>query len=362
MPLPLIFIIPASLTIATGIVKSIEANVDMKDANNTNAKASAILENAKANLEMHRKACSKALEALGDKKIYTLNASIPRFIHAVEKIKNVELSETAGLKELDRFCIDKKAFSELKEMSGYVSSLLGGASAGVLSGALTAFGAWGAAGTLATASTGTAIAALHGAAATNATLAFFGGGSLAAGGLGMAGGAVVLGGLVTGPALAVMGFIIEAKASEQRERAYANLAEAERISEELALASLECDGIRRRCNMFYNLLIRLDAQFTPSVFKLQETCRKRGSDYRRFSNQEKKMVAATFSLAGAIKAVLDTPILSEDGKLTEESGRLLEEIPNAQKSARQALPVTCPKCGHNDIYARNFCSRCGTKL
>ena len=45
------------------------------------------------------------------------------------------------------------------------------------------------------ASTGTSIASLSGAAATNATLAFFGGGSLAAGGLGMAGGTAVLGGL-----------------------------------------------------------------------------------------------------------------------------------------------------------------------
>ena len=77
-------------------------------------------------------------------------------------------------------------------------------------GSLAAFGAYSAATTFATASTGTAIASLSGAAASNATLAFFGGGSLAAGGLGMAGGAAVLGGLVAGPALLVMGIIIGA--------------------------------------------------------------------------------------------------------------------------------------------------------
>ena len=60
--------------------------------------------------------------------------------------------------------------------------------------------------TFAAASTGTAIATLSGAAATNATLAFFGGGSLAAGGLGMAGGTAVLGGLVAGPALCVIDY------------------------------------------------------------------------------------------------------------------------------------------------------------
>jgi hypothetical protein len=46
--------------------------------------------------------------------------------------------------------------------------------------------------TLATASTGTAISSLSGAAATNATLAWLGGGSLASGGLGVAGGQAIL--------------------------------------------------------------------------------------------------------------------------------------------------------------------------
>lgn len=46
-----------------------------------------------------------------------------------------------------------------------------------------------------TAGTGTAISTLSGVAATRATLAVLGGGTLAAGGLGIAGGAVVLGGI-----------------------------------------------------------------------------------------------------------------------------------------------------------------------
>ena len=47
--------------------------------------------------------------------------------------------------------------------------------------------------TVGTASTGTAISSLSGVAARNATLAWLGGGTLAAGGLGIAGGAIVLG-------------------------------------------------------------------------------------------------------------------------------------------------------------------------
>ena len=57
-----------------------------------------------------------------------------------------------------------------------------------------------AAASLGTASTGTAISALSGAVATKATLAWLGGGALAAGGLGVAGGAVVLGAVGVGGA------------------------------------------------------------------------------------------------------------------------------------------------------------------
>lgn len=58
----------------------------------------------------------------------------------------------------------------------------------------------------ASASTGTAISTLAGAAATNATLAWFGGGSLVADGWGMAGGMKEA--AVTGANAAVAGFIV----------------------------------------------------------------------------------------------------------------------------------------------------------
>ena len=57
------------------------------------------------------------------------------------------------------------------------------------------------------ASTGTAISTLSGAAAWNATLAWFGGGAIAAGGGGMALGSLVLGGITILPALAIGGFL-----------------------------------------------------------------------------------------------------------------------------------------------------------
>lgn len=70
---------------------------------------------------------------------------------------------------------------------------------GGLAGGTIALGAWGLVSLIGSASTGTAISSLSGIAATNATLAWFGGGSLATGGAGMAGGFWVLGGIVAAP-------------------------------------------------------------------------------------------------------------------------------------------------------------------
>ena len=327
MPLPLIPIIIAAGTGALGIGKGIEAAIDNKDANDYNSKANDTLSKAKDSLELSRKASNTALETLGGKKLFVLDKSISRFVTSFEKLKNVQLEDSTGMDELNKFRFDKQTAAELKEMSGYASSILGGTMAGALAGSLAAFGAYSAVATFATViGSTTAIGSLSGAALTSATLAFLGGGSLAAGGLGMAGGMVVLGGLVAGPALAIMGFIVGAKASENLDNAKSNYAEAKKIAEELQVAAILCNGIRRRSYMFDRLLMRLDALFFPLVFGMETIIAEKGDDWNKFSNEDKHIVAVAAAVAKAIKTVLDTPILTEDGKLTEESAQIAEEI------------------------------------
>lgn len=64
------------------------------------------------------------------------------------------------------------------------------------------------------------------------------------GGLGVAGGTMVLGGLVAGPALAVLGFTLSAKASANLDNARSNLAKAREIAESLATVRDTCYHIR----------------------------------------------------------------------------------------------------------------------
>lgn len=333
MPIPLLFIGIGLGTAALGIGKGVKAGIDQKDANNTNAHAQSIVDDATKKAETSRKNSSKAIEDLGRKKIWVLDNSVETFIHLFEQLHNVELGASSGMDELKKFRIDKQAFGELKQMSAMASSIAGGLVGGAAAGALAAIGAYGGAMTLgACATTGTAIASLSGAAATNATLAFLGGGALSVGGLGMAGGTMVLGGLVAGPALAVMGFIIGAKASANKDAAYSNLVKAKEYAEEVKTVQVLCKAIRMRANMFERLLIKLDAVFEPLTDSLAQIIQKSGTDFCRYSDEEKAAVAANLSLAKAIKAVLDTPILTEDGLLTEESNAIIAPVQNVIES------------------------------
>jgi hypothetical protein len=89
-----------------------------------------------------------------------------------------------------------------------------GAAGGTIAGMTIGLGSWTAVSLLGSASTGVAIGSLHGIAATNAALAWFGGGSLATGGLGMAGGTFVLGGLVLLPMIGISAWMSHRKANK----------------------------------------------------------------------------------------------------------------------------------------------------
>ncbi len=326
MPVPLLFIGAAVATGGLGIGKTIKAGIDANNAKNINNNANALVEAATDKLNGQRKACGDALSSLGQEKITILNQSVSEFLDTFTKIKNVDFRDTVGLEELKKFHIDQNEFTDIKAMVNFAGSLAGGAIAGTAGGALAAFGAYGAAQAFAFASTGTAIASLSGAAATNATLAFFGGGSLAAGGLGMAGGTAVLGGLVAGPALMVMGLVAGHAAKKDLEKAITNKAEAIRIASQLSTASLQCETIRRRTYMFYNLLARLDTYFLPLIYKMEDIYQKEGDDYAQYSPESRKVIASCASFAVSIKSVLDTPILTDDGLLTEASGEMVTNI------------------------------------
>lgn len=126
------------------------------------------------------------------------------FVELAKTIEGAPLPDVHGLDGGDDADPDTVASFRLKSNANGVGQLIAGgatgAAAGAAVGGVAAYGAFVAAASLGTASTGVAISTLSGVAATNATLALLGGGTLAAGGAGVAGGTMVLAGIVAAPA------------------------------------------------------------------------------------------------------------------------------------------------------------------
>lgn len=330
MPIP--FLVPgliAALSAAaatTGVVSGVKAVQKNKDAKYINEDAQTICKRAEKSVEKARNKSQKSLEILGQTKLRTLDQTVSKFISEFEKIHSIQLKNSAGLNEIRNIHFDKQEMAEMRKMSLLAGSVLGGVAGGAGAGALAAFGAYGATMTFATASTGTAIASLSGAAATNATLAFLGGGALAAGGGGMALGSAILSGAVAGPAIAVLGVVINASASKNLDSAYSNRAQAREYAEGCSTIVTLCDAITARANMFTKLLKKTDHILSDLTKRIQHITTTKGFDFTTYSHEDQEVIAMALSVAKAVKQVLDTPILDNDGNVTKESKEVFEKV------------------------------------
>jgi hypothetical protein len=111
---------------------------------------------------------------------------------------------------------------EVPEFAGVLTADVGwlsGAAGAAATGAATAVGVPALVGAVGTASTGAAISGLSGAAASSATMAWLGGGSLAAGGGGVALGATALNFVTIGPTLLVTGLVLNGQGEKTVTRA-----------------------------------------------------------------------------------------------------------------------------------------------
>jgi len=322
MPLPFIIAGIAVATGAYGVKKGIDAKDDFDTAERYNKKAERIYNEAKEQLETKRELTNSHLESLGELKISIYEGSLADFVEIFSQIKNIDFENNLNLGLLDN--INEQDMLDIKNTVLEIQEVLGGGIAALGSGALAGFGALGGVGMLASASTGTAIASLSGAAATNATLAWLGGGSLAAGGFGMAGGMVVLGGIVAGPVLAVGGMMMASKAEEAKYTAYENYDKAKAVAEEMDAACVALDGIYKRVDEFIETLKPLNDVFEDYIDVLEDIVNK-SNDYRNYSQTEKENVMITASIAQTVKNICDAPIIDENGKVTRKSKRVLKK-------------------------------------
>lgn len=223
---------------------------------------------------------------------------------------------------------------------------IGGGAAGASLGiGVAAFGptaAMGIATTYGVASTGTLISSLSGAAATNAALAWLGGGALSAGGGGMVAGEALLG--LAGPvgwAIAgisiISSIVLFWKAKSQRNR----------LTDIFLLIS------HRDQNSYKQAIVELNERIKRiknETFKLQEainSIKKFGTDYNLMSESQQYILGSFVNLMNASTQLLVSPILGLQPKYTKRDldsfikNRIVDVVTDYSSKRKDLIVYLC---------------------
>ena len=307
----------------------------MKDSYDNNQEAKEICEDAqdlfdraKNRLENQRNKTNSTLERLGTTRINIWSQEMHDFVTVFNKFKDLQYKGKYADDQM--LAPTKEALKNMTQTSISAAELVQGGLGSVAAGTLTSAAAYGGVGFLATASTGTAISGLSGAAATNATLAWLGGGSLAAGGVGVAGGTLVLGGIALAPALAVAGIFMSSKSKENLARAEEAYEEAENAAHKMGVMEDMLSNLEELADDYNTFLLQLVRRFRKAIYHLEDVHAKYAkpeekASFRDLNVEEQESLHVTWMLAQTMSKLLQQSLLTPENELNEEAEELLEE-------------------------------------
>ena len=172
---------------------------------------------------------------------------------------------------------------------------------------------------IATASTGTAISSLHGAAATNAILAWLGGGTVAAGGGGVAAGTAVMATLTAtaavGLAVIAVGTLASAFYARKYTEATQYLADIQEWVAQTEASWTVMAGIKQRVLELQNITSELEERAIAQLHKLDPYI-------DHFDNSDMAQVQLFQQAAIMVKSMSElaqVSVLDEDGNLNEQA-------------------------------------------
>ncbi|PSB03282.1 hypothetical protein [Merismopedia glauca] len=308
----MIFIIPIILgalavgSAAVGAFAGIDAVSQMDEAKKRGKSAQKRLDSARQSVEVKVKATNDLAEEYGQLQIKTKVETIGSFVDLLERLgQRVKQSNLEFLNGLED--ISPQQLKEYKSQALEAQELVSGG----LKAIGTAYGVGqstiGLVGLFGTASTGTAIGGLSGAAAWNATLAWLGGGSLAAGGGGMALGTLVLGGITVGPALLIGGFILSGEAEKALTKAREYEAQVNIEVSKLDAFRDFLDQVQQRIRELEYLVYSLNARAIQGLIDLES----QPFDFDRDGAKLQRVVL----LVKALSEIMKTPVLDSDGTI-----------------------------------------------
>lgn len=337
MPLPLIIGGIAAIAGVAGVGSGIHGGVKMKEANDTMKSAQMKQENAVYKFEKRNTETTELMDGLGEQELKILN-SFERFSNLIEKIQGrpeFKAYDKDGIK------LPEYEAEELKKVSagaGVLLGGLGGAAVGTAGGFAAAGVTTSAIMVLGTASTGTAISTLSGVAATNATLAALGGGSLAAGGGGMALGSMVLGGATLGIGLLVGGMIFNMTGSKLSDKADEAYSQAKKTEKEVNKIVAYFDELSTAAEGFRTSLTNVEEQYTKHLSTLEHIINfEEKVEWSEFSDKEKILTKNTVLLVGLLYQMCKIQLVLKSEKEDELNHINKEAIDKAVSNADKIM-------------------------
>ena len=106
--------------------------------------------------------------------------------------------------------------------------------------------------------------------------------------------------------------------------AHSNYDKARKFNNECVDICSALNAIRSRGSQINDLLNKLNDKFDESVKKVDTIIELMGTDWNDYNKAAKEKVGTAAQLAKTIKIVLDTSLLTEDGKLNEDSQKSLD--------------------------------------
>lgn len=308
-------------------VSGVQAYQDRKKAISAKEEADALLESLNKENERKRQESNEILADFGKTRLEALKSTVGFFLKYIEVLgHNYKEKEYEILGKID---IKPEQIKELESVEMNASNALGtvAASGSLAAAALTGVPSavtWGV-GAFATASTGTAISSLSGAAATNATLAWLGGGSIAAGGGGMAAGATVLAGITYASmgvlALASAGLISSAYYSKKYTEATQYLESVKEYRSKLHLGWELMNRINQRARELKSITLELQGRIENSLLYLEPLI----YDFQNTDDYYLQTFQECAIMVKAMSELSQTPIMDEQGNLSNASNVIVSK-------------------------------------
>ncbi len=300
MPLPLIIGGIAAIAGVTGVGTGIHGGVKMKEANDTIKLAQNKQEKAVVLFEKRNNEITIIMDDIGKQELEILK-SFDVFSNLIEKIQGRPEFKAYKKDGIDLPEYNAEELQEISTGAGILLGGIGGAAAGTAGGFAAAGVTTSAVMALGAASTGTAISSLSGVAATNATLAALGGGSLAAGGGGMALGTAILGGATLGIGLLVGGIVFNVTGTKLSDKADEAYSQSVRTEKEINKIIRYFDELSSVGEKFKKSLSEIETQYRKRLATLDYVVNFSGKNqWIDFTDKEKKMTENTILLVGLL--------------------------------------------------------------